>query len=73
MGVLDGDIVLIQHQFTAKNGDVVVGIVNGEATLKVFKRQGNKVILEARNPSFKPMILDSIDIRGKFVGLIRSS
>lgn len=71
MGVLDGDIVLVQHQFTAKDGDVVVGIINGEATLKVFKRKGDKVILEARNPAYQPMVLDHIDIRGKFVGLIR--
>ncbi len=71
MGILDSDIVLIKHQFSADNGDVIVGIVNGEATLKVYKRIGNKIILEAKNPLYEPIIPKSIEIRGKLIGLIR--
>lgn len=73
MGILDGDIVVIQHQFTANNGDVVVAIVEGEATLKVFKREKDHIVLEARSPQFKPIRPKSVEIIGKFVGLIRPS
>ena len=72
MGILDGDVVFVQHQFTANEGDVVVAIVDGGATLKVFRRRGDKIVLEARNPSFAPIVLDTVEIRGVFIGLMRA-
>lgn len=72
MGILDGDIVLIRHQMTAENGDIVVAVTEKGATLKVFMKKGEKVILVPRNKNFPLIIPKKLEIRGKFVGLIRS-
>lgn len=73
MGVLDDDIVLIKHQMTAKDGDVVVAITENGATLKVFKKEGGKVVLEPRNKDYPKIIPQQIEVRGKFMGLIRGN
>jgi repressor LexA len=73
MGILNNDIVIVKHQMTAENGDVVVAITEKGATLKVFKRVGDQIRLEARNKNFQAIIPVSLEIRGKFVGLIRPS
>ena len=73
MGVLNGDIVLIKHQLTAQTGDVIVAITEKGATLKIFKRIGNKISLEPRNKNLQTIYPTSLEIRGKFVGLIRPS
>jgi repressor LexA len=71
MGILDGDTVLVKHQLTAENGDVVVAITENGATLKVFRKSGRKIYLEARNKDFPNIYPESLEIRGKFIGLIR--
>ncbi len=73
MGVLDGDIALIRHQFVADNGDVIVAVTEKGATLKVFKREGGKIVLEPRNKDYPKIIPKQIEVRGKFIGLIRST
>jgi repressor LexA len=72
MGILDKDIVLIKHQMTADIGEVVVGITEKGATLKVLGRKNGKVVLEPKNPSYETIIPQSLEIRGVFTGLIRS-
>lgn len=73
MGILDGDIALIKHQLIANNGDVVVGITEDGATLKVFKKTNGKILLEPRNKDYPVIEPRELEIRGKFVGLIRES
>lgn len=73
MGILDKDVVLVHHQMTADNGDVVVGVTEKGATLKVYKKKGNQIQLEARNNSFPTIYPEELEIRGKFVGLVRQS
>lgn len=73
MGVIDGDIALIKHQLTAKNGDVVVAITENGATLKIFNKENGRVILEPRNHKYNPIIPKQLEIRGVFVGLVRGS
>ncbi|MFH1895933.1 MAG: transcriptional repressor LexA [bacterium] len=73
MNIADNDTVLVQHQMTAENGDVVVGVTEKGATLKTFKKRRGKVILEPRNQDYKAIEPKSLEIRGKFVGLIRSA
>jgi len=73
MGILDNDVVLIRHQITAENGDVVVAITEKGATLKVFKKRGKKTFLEPRNKDYPTIEPKKLEIRGKFVGLIRKS
>ncbi len=73
MGILDDDVVLIKHQMTAENGNVVVAITEDGATLKVYKKKGKKIILEPRNKNYPIIEPKELEIRGKFVGLIRNS
>lgn len=72
MGILDGDTVLVRHQLVAKSGDVVVAITEEGATLKVFRENGASIYLEAKNKDFPNIYPKSLEIRGKFVGLIRN-
>lgn len=73
MGVLNGDIVLIKHQLTAQNGDVIVAITEKGATLKVFHKNGDQITLEPRNKDYPVIHPEQLEVRGKFVGLIRST
>lgn len=73
MGILDKDIVLIKHQLTAHNGDVVVAVTEKGATLKVYQMKvGEKPYLEPRNKDYPTIYPKQLEIRGKFIGLIRS-
>lgn len=73
MGILDEDIVLIRHQLFADNGDVVVAITETGATLKVYKKIHGQVFLEPKNKDYPIINPKSLEVRGKFIGLIRSS
>lgn len=70
-GILDKDIVIIKHQFTAEPGETVVAITEKGATLKVFRKKNGKIFLEPRNKKLKNIYPKELEIRGKFVGLIR--
>lgn len=72
MGILNGDTVLIQHQMTAENGDTVVAITEKGATLKVFKKINGKILLEPRNKDYPTIEPKELEIRGKFIGLVRT-
>jgi repressor LexA len=74
----DGDIVIIRRQQTATDGDTVVALLQGsnqegEATLKRFYREKNRVRLEPRNPTMQPIYVNpsELQIQGKVVTVIR--
>jgi repressor LexA len=75
----DGDIVVCRRQTTARNGDTVVALItngpseSGEATLKRFYREADRVRLEPRNPTMQPIFVrpDDLMIQGKVVTVIR--
>lgn len=74
-GINDGDIVIIQEQQDAQNGDIVVALVeDAEATLKRFRRRGSMIALEAANPAYETRVFPDhmVKVQGKLVGLIRS-
>jgi repressor LexA len=73
MGILDNDIVLIKHQMTADIGDTIVGITEKGATLKVLGSKNEKIILQPRNPNYEIIIPEQLEIRGKFIGLMRNA
>jgi repressor LexA len=73
MGILNEDIVLIRYQTSAENGDVIVGITELGATLKVFRMKNGKIFLEPKNKKYKNIHPKKLEIRGKFCGLIRSA
>jgi repressor LexA len=74
-GIFDGDIVIVQPQSTARAGDVVVALIDDEATVKTYTRQDGRVVLHAENPEYDDIVLDgrSEDARvlGRVVGLMR--
>ena len=73
--ILDGDLALIRPQPTATNGEIVVAMVDGEATLKVFYRERGRIRLQPRNPNMAPIIVgkgEEVTIIGKVVGIFRS-
>jgi repressor LexA len=74
-GINSGDIVVIQEQPTAQNGDIVVALIEGEeATLKTFRRRGTTIALEAANPAYETRLYQDHQVRvqGRLVGLIRT-
>jgi SOS-response transcriptional repressors (RecA-mediated autopeptidases) len=72
-GILDGDYVIVEEQEEAKNGDVVVAVLeNGFATLKKFFREKNRIRLEPANSSMKPIFITNVTIKGRVTGVLRS-
>ena len=71
-GILDGDIVIVQSTDYAENGDIVVAFIDGEeATVKTFYKERGHYRLQPENDTMDPIILDSVEILGKVVGLKR--
>jgi repressor LexA len=74
-GILDGDLVLVRKQAEARKGDIVVAIINGEATVKRYFPEGKTIRLEPENKAFEPILVNKrsgdFRIAGKVVGLIR--
>lgn len=71
-GILDGDMVLIEQQPTAENGDIVVAMIDDSATVKRFYKEDGHYRLQPENDSMDPIITDEVSIIGKVVGLYRS-
>ncbi len=71
-GILPDDLVLVKPQPIAKNGDIVVALIDGEATIKRFRTKINKVFLEPANPKFKPVEMKKGEIVGKVIAVWRS-
>ncbi|HVR75127.1 MAG TPA: S24 family peptidase, partial [Planctomycetota bacterium] len=70
--IADGDYVIVEKRESAENGDVVVAILeNGEATLKRFFREKNRISLQSTNGGIKSITPRSAEIRGIVVGVLR--
>ncbi len=75
LGIMDGDTVVIENCDTARDGEIVVALVDGEeATLKTLKRQGGHVALVPANRDFDTQILEAkrVRVQGRLVGLLRN-
>ena len=71
-GILDGDYVIIEEQSVAKDGEIVVSLLeNGLATLKRFYKEPNRIRLEPANAAMAPIYATEVKIQGKCVGVIR--
>jgi len=74
-GIFDGDLVLVKKQRVAQKGDIVVAIIDGEATVKRFFPSEKSIRLQPENKDFKPIIVNKksgeFRIAGKVVGLLR--
>lgn len=72
--IVEGDLALIRPQETASNGDIVVAMVDGEATLKRFYRERDHIRLQPRNPNMDPIIIpagEPVSIVGKVIRIVR--
>src|SRR5215475_13775850 len=70
-GIVDGDWVVVRQQPMAENGDIIAAMIEGEATVKTFKRSGSHVWLMPHNPAYTPIPGDEADILGKVVAVLR--
>jgi len=70
-GILDGDYVIVQKQSYANNGDIVVALLDDEATVKRFYKEKNYFRLQPENPNYEPIITDKLSIIGKVIGVLR--
>jgi SOS regulatory protein LexA len=74
-GINDGDFAIVRQSATARNGETVVAIVEGEATLKRFQKRKKEIVLKPANDNMTDMIFpaESVEIRGILTGVIRTS
>ncbi|MBQ3021075.1 MAG: transcriptional repressor LexA [Bacilli bacterium] len=72
VGIFDGDYVIVQKQNIARNGDIVVALTeDNEVTLKTFYKEKDHIRLQPENDTLDPIILPSVTILGKAIGLYR--
>lgn len=70
--ILDGDIVIVNKTPVAENGDIVVALIDDEATVKRFFKEDGHFRLQPENDSYEPIIVDELSILGKVAALIRN-
>ena len=70
-GINDGDYIIVSKQSTARNGQIVVAMIDGNATVKTFYKEVDHVRLQPENDTMDPIIVKNVQIIGKVVGLVR--
>jgi repressor LexA len=70
-GIFDGDFVVVRQQNYADDGDIVVALIEDEATVKRFFNEGKKIRLQPENPTMSPIIVEDCRILGRVTGLFR--
>ena len=71
-GIMDGDLVIVQQQPTADNGDIVVAMIDDSATVKRFYKEDGHYRLQPENDAMDPIIVPEVSVIGKVIGLYRS-
>ena len=70
--IMDGDYIIVKQQNTANNGDIVVALIEDEATVKTFYKESDHFRLQPENSDYEPIILKELSILGKVIGLFRN-
>lgn len=73
-GILDGDYVLVRRQASAEHGQIVVALLEDEATVKRFVREGDRVLLKSEHPRMRPIVVERgepLRILGRVIGVHR--
>jgi repressor LexA len=71
VGIMDGDFVVVRQQPTANNGDIVVAMIDEDATVKTFYREADRIRLQPENATMEPIYAVDVAIAGKVVALFR--
>lgn len=71
VGIYDGDQILVQKQSDARNGDIVVALVDDSATVKTFYKENGHFRLQPENDTMEPIIVENCEILGKVFGIFR--
>lgn len=70
-GIFDGDQIFVKQQSTAKNGDMIVALVDDSSTVKTFYKENGHYRLQPENDNMDPIIVDQVDILGKVFAVLR--
>lgn len=70
-GILDGDYILVKKQNMANNGEIVVALIEDEATVKTFYKEKDHIRLQPENSTMEPIIVPNCEILGKVAGVFR--
>ena len=70
-GIMDGDIVIVEQTADVENGDIVVALIENEATVKVFYKENGHYRLQPRNRTMMPIIVSRLSILGKVAASVR--
>lgn len=71
-GILDGDLAIIEQKNIATNGDIIVALIENEATIKRFFKENGFIRLQPENKNYEPIIVEDCSILGKLVGIYRA-
>ena len=71
VGIFSGDYIIVSKCDDAKNGEIVVALINDEATVKTYYKEKDYIRLQPENDTMEPIIVKDVKIIGKVVGLIR--
>lgn len=71
-GILDGDLAIIEQKNIASNGDIVVALIENEATIKRFFKENGFIRLQPENKNYEPIIVPDCSVLGKLVGIYRA-
>lgn len=71
VGIMDGDYIIVSPRKVATNGEIVVALMDNEATVKTFYREKNRIRLQPENDTMDPIYVTDVEIIGKVIGLFR--
>jgi repressor LexA len=69
--ILDGDLIVVEPQPDANNGEIVVAMIDGEATVKRFYREANRIRLQPENRTMEPIYVDDVTVVGRVEAVVR--
>ena len=71
-GIMDGDLALIEKRETARNGEIIVAVVDEAVTLKRFFRESSRIKLQAENPAYSPIYSQDVRVLGRLAWVCRN-
>jgi repressor LexA len=69
--ILDGDLIVVDPQPTAENGEIIVAMIDGEATVKRFFREAGRIRLQPENRHMEPIYADDVTVVGRVEAVVR--